>query len=97
VTADLIFLETASGGSSNGTVPWGESADFDILAVGFCRSMMRAPTGGNVAFGTTNVSPKRLLNRPATSRASSRCWRWSSPIGTSSVSYSRMSATMRTG
>ncbi len=42
-------------------MPWGESADFDILAVGFWRSMMRAPTGGNVALGTTNVSPKRCV------------------------------------
>ena len=32
-------------------------ADFDILRVGSCRSMIRAPTGGITASGTTNVSP----------------------------------------
>ena len=47
---------------------------------------MRAPTGGIVPFGTTKVSPKRWLKRMAMSRASSRCWVWSSPTGTSSVS-----------
>ena len=61
-------------------------ADFDIFAVGCCRSMMRAPTVGNVAFGTTSVGPKRWLKRIARSRVSSTCWRWSSPTGTSSVS-----------
>ena len=35
----------------------GESADFDILAVGTCRSMILAPTGGMTASGWTNVSP----------------------------------------
>ena len=59
--------------------------------------MTRAPTAGNVAFGTTNVSPNRPLNRIATSRASSTCWRWSSPTGTSAVSYNKMSETMSTG
>ena len=49
-------------------MPCGESSDFDIFRVGSCRSMTRAPNGGNVAFGTTNVSPNWWLNRSATSR-----------------------------
>ena len=86
VTALLIRLVIAVGSSSSVIVPWGESSDFDILAVGFWRSMIRAPTGGMLASGTTSVSPQRWLNRMAMSRASSRCWRWSSPTGTRSVS-----------
>jgi len=35
--------------------------------------------------GTVNVWPKRWLKRSAMLRVSSRCWRWSSPIGTRSV------------
>ena len=68
VTADLIFFSIVLGGSRTRIVPWGESSDFDILFSGCCRSMTRAPTAGKVAFGTTKVSPKRLLNRMATSR-----------------------------
>ena len=63
VTADLIFFVIAFGSSSTPIVPCGESSDFDIFRVGFWRSMTRAPTAGNVAFGTTNTSPKRWLNR----------------------------------
>ena len=86
VTADLIFLVIAFGSSSTPIVPCGESSDFDIFLVGFCRSMTRAPNGGNVAFGIMNTSPNWWLNRIAMSRVSSTCWRWSSPTGTSSVS-----------
>jgi hypothetical protein len=57
VTALLMRFVIAVGSSSSAIVPWGESADFDIFAVGFCRSMMRAPTGGIAASGTTSVSP----------------------------------------
>ena len=57
VTARLNFLTITSGGSSTSTVPWGESADFDILLVGAWRSMTRAPAAGMVASGTTKVSP----------------------------------------
>ncbi len=67
-------------------VPCGDADDFDILSVGCCRSMIRAPTLEMAAVGTTKVVPKRWLKREATSRASSRCWRWSSPTGTRSVS-----------
>ena len=45
--------------------------------------MIRAPTSGIRASGTTSVSPKRALKRSAASRISSMCWRWSSPTGTS--------------
>ncbi len=57
VTARLNLRSMAAGSSSTRTVPWGESADLDILAVGFWRSMTRAPTLGRAASGTTNVSP----------------------------------------
>ena len=32
-------------------MPCGESTDFDIFAVGSCRSMTRAPTGGMACLG----------------------------------------------
>ena len=51
VTADLIFFVIAVGSSSSEIVPWGESTDFDIFAVGFWRSMIRAPTGGMRRLG----------------------------------------------
>src|SRR5262245_57901413 len=86
VTADLMRFAIDAGGSSRPIDPWGESSDFDIFDSGRCRSMMRAPSGTTTAFGTTKVSPNRWLNRIAMSRASSTCWRWSSPTGTSSVS-----------
>ena len=79
------------------TVPASLSADLDILLVGSWRSITRAPAAGTVATGSTNVSPYRWLNRSATSRVSSMCWRWSSPTGTRSVSYRRMSAACSDG
>ena len=51
VTADFTFFVIALGSSSTRIVPWGESTDLLILAVGFWRSLIRAPTGGSVAFG----------------------------------------------
>ena len=58
VTAVFTFLRRTSGGSVTLIVPCGESADFDILAVGSWKSMTRAPpsAGGMSASGTTNVS-----------------------------------------
>ena len=41
---------------------------------------------GDRGPGTTNPVPYRRLRRMASSRASSRCWRWSSPTGTRSAS-----------
>ena len=67
-------------------VPGAWSSDLDIFDVGSWRSMIRAPATGKVAVGTVKVGPYRLLKRSARSRASSTCWRWSSPTGTSSVS-----------
>ena len=57
VTARRILRLTSSGSSSRYTVPWGDSDVLPIFPVGFCRSMMRAPTLGMAASGTTNVSP----------------------------------------
>ena len=85
VTALLTFFSTVFGSSSTRITPASLAAVVDILLVGSCRSMIRAPTVGIRGSGNTNVSPKRVLNRCATSRASSRCWRWSSPTGTSSA------------
>ena len=51
MTAHLIRLVIAFGSSSSAIVPWGESADFDIFAVGSWRSMIRAPTGGIARLG----------------------------------------------
>ena len=72
-------------------------ADLFIFTAGSCRSITRAATGAVTACGTTNVSPYARLNRMARSRASSRCWRWSSPTGTAVTSYIRMSAAISTG
>ncbi len=83
VTALLTFLVITFGSSSTSTVPCGVPPVVDILFSGSCRSMIRAPTFGNVPSGTTSSSPKRSLKRSATSRISSMCWRWSSPTGTS--------------
>ena len=85
------------GSSRRRTVPWGVPLVVDIRFVGSCRSMIRPPTSGKIPCGTTNVSPKRALKRSAMSRASSMCWRWSSPTGTASVWYSRMSPAISTG
>ncbi len=85
VTALLIFFRTTSGGSAISTVPCAVPPVVDIFFSGSWRSMIRAPISGYTPSGTTKVSPKRALKRSATSRESSRCWRWSSPIGTMSV------------
>ena len=85
VTALFTFLTIVSGSSSTRIVPASLSDVVDIFWVGDWRSMIRAPTSGMRCSGTTSVSPKRALKRCATSRASSRCWRWSSPTGTSSA------------
>ena len=46
VTADMNFFRIASGGSSTSTVPCSVPRVVDILFVGSCRSMIRAPTAG---------------------------------------------------
>ena len=61
VTALLMRLAIAFGSSSSEIVPWGESADFDIFFVGCWRSMMRAPTGGIAASGTTKVGAEAVV------------------------------------
>jgi hypothetical protein len=63
-------------------MPFGEDADFDIFAVGSCRSVIFAVSRTMYGDGTVNVGPYRVLNRCARSRVSSRCCRWSSPTGT---------------
>src|SRR5262249_8552088 len=78
VTALFTFLTIVAGSSSTRIVPASLSAVVDIFWFGACRSMIRAPTSGMRCSGTTSVSPKRALKRSAMSRASSRCWRWSS-------------------
>ncbi len=85
VTADRIFLADRAGSSSSSTMPFGDEADLDILAVGSCRSVILAVPLMMYGSGTVNVSPNGVLNRWARSRVSSRCWRWSSPTGTSSA------------
>ena len=71
--------------------------DLDILFVGSCRSITRAPSAGVTAFGNTKVSPNRWLKRIAISRVISMCCFWSSPTGTSSASYNKMSAAWSAG
>ena len=84
VTARLNLRRMTSGSSSTSTVPCSLPPVVDILRSGSCRSRTRAPTSGMRCSGTTSrSSPKRALNRAATSRMSSRCSRWSSPTGTS--------------
>ncbi len=85
VTAVLNFFRITSGGSIIRTTPCGAPADVDISRSGSWRFLIRAPSSGKTPFGTVNVSPYRWLNRSAMSRASSMCWRWSSPTGTMSV------------
>ena len=82
VTADRIFFADIAGSSSRSTTPAGDDADFDIFAVGCCRSAIFAVSLRMYGAGTTNVAPNVVLNRCARSRVSSRCWRWSSPTGT---------------
>ena len=78
-------------------MPCGDEEDLDILLAGSCRSVILPTAGRMYGAGTVNVSPKRWLKRCARLRDSSRCWRWSSPTGTSSVWYSRMSAACSIG
>ena len=86
VTARLNLRRTTSGSSSTSTVPCSDPPVVDILRSGSWRSRTRAPTVGMRCSGTTRrPSPKRALNRAATSRMSSRCSRWSSPTGTSAA------------
>ena len=66
-------------------MPCGEEEDLLILLVGSCRSVILETAGRMYGAGTVNVSPKRWLNRWARFLDSSRCCRWSSPTGTSSV------------
>ena len=66
-------------------MPFGDDADFDIFAVGSCRSVIFAVSLTMYGSGTVNVGPNVVLNRCARSRVSSRCWRWSSPTGTASA------------
>ena len=42
MTAERIFLALTDGWSSISTMPAGDDADFDILAVGSCRSAILA-------------------------------------------------------
>ena len=46
VTAERNFFRIVSGSSSSFTVPCGVPPVVDILFVGSCRSMIRAPTSG---------------------------------------------------
>src|SRR6476646_9486521 len=85
VTAVLNFLRIVSGGSTSRTTPCGAPRVVDINRSGSCRFLIRAPSSGIETSGTTNVCPKRWLNRSAMSRVSSTCCRWSSPTGTRSV------------
>src|SRR3954466_2949902 len=97
VTADLIFLAIELGSASRPTPPACEEDDLLIFEVGSCRSQILPVDATMYGSGTRRVGPNRPLNRWARSRVSSRCWRWSSPTGTWSASYSRMSAACRTG
>ena len=42
MTAERIFFALTFGSSSISTMPAGEDADFDIFAVGSCRSVILA-------------------------------------------------------
>ena len=77
--------------------PLGEEEDFDIFAVGCCRSRILAVSSRMYGSGRGNAFLNRVLNRPARSRVSSRCWRWSSPTGTYFGRYNKMSAACRIG
>ena len=82
VTARLILRSRTLGSSRTSRVPSAVPPLVDILRSGSWRSAMRAAARGMAASGSGKVSPKRALKRPARSRISSRCWRWSSPTGT---------------
>ena len=76
-----------------------EGSDLDIFFVPSRRDMTRVAGPWMIGSGTGKKpgTPKSLLNLAAMSRVSSTCCFWSSPTGTMSVWYSRMSAAMSTG
>ena len=82
----LDLLAAIFGSSSIRMTPLGDSAGLGHLGGRVLQVVdLGASPSGSMASGTMNVSPKRVLNRWARSRVSSRCWRWSSPTGTIGV------------
>ena len=80
VTAVRSRAHSSSGSATIRTVL---SFDFDIFATPSSpRTRLPVPTS---VSGSGKKSPKRAFQRRATSRDSSRCWRWSSPTGTKSA------------
>ena len=57
VTAERIFLAERAGSSSRSMMPAGEDADFDIFAVGSCRSVIFAVSLTMYGSGTVKVCP----------------------------------------
>ena len=53
----MIFFALTDGSSSSHSTPASDSADFDIFAVGFCRSKMRAVSCWITGIGTRKVWP----------------------------------------
>ena len=77
VAAVRSLSQTAASGSASAMVL---PTLFDIFV---CPSSPRIfGVVENSGSGSANVSPNRALKRRTISRASSRCWRWSSPTGT---------------
>ena len=97
VTARLNLRKITSGSSSIRTTAFSFASLLLIFLVGSCRLITRAAVFEMRGSGTVNTSPYTPLKRCAISRASSTCWRWSSPTGTSSVWQSRISAAIRMG
>ena len=78
-------------------MPFWLGSDFDILESGDCKDITRAPALGINGSGIVKVGEKALLNFWARSRVSSICCFWSSPTGTRSALYIRMSLAIKTG
>ena len=55
MTADRIFFADTFGSSSISTMPAGDDADFDIFAVGSCRSVIFAVALRMYGSGSRNV------------------------------------------
>ena len=64
VTALLIFFATVFGSSRTSTVPASTPPVVDILVVGSCRSMIRAPTSGIRCSGSTRIGTEALVEAP---------------------------------
>ena len=93
IIAFLIFLS-----SSNSEILLSSfSALLLIFLVGSSNAIILAPSFKYLPSGSMKVSPYLLLTLLHRSLVNSMCCFWSMPTGTTSVSYNKMSAAIKTG